>query len=233
MPSTYLDLFWSFCIGYLFGNFLPAVLIGKVKKKNPFEHGSGNPGMTNTIKTMGLVSGAAVLAGDILKTLFAVVLCQSLFPSVRGLVPLYTGLGCMLGHCYPFWHHFQGGKGVAVVCSAFVLYAPIPGLIALACGAICVLLKSGVKIAAAAIPAAYLILLPFFSPFSWAAYTPAALMGIWMAWLNLRPNRLDNSQPAIQTQPALALKENSPSSADQTLQPASQRREETSPDQVR
>lgn len=193
MNSEAFDLFLCILIGYAFGCILPADLIGRFKKKSPFENGSGNPGMTNTIKTMGKTAGALVLGGDILKTILAVILCKMLFPAWSDIAPLYAGIGVMLGHCYPFWHHFQGGKGVAVCCSAYILYAPIPGIIALACGGICLLLKLGVKIAAAVIPLVFCVFLLF--RFSWISFVPAFLMGIWLAWMNLRPNRLKDGVP--------------------------------------
>lgn len=193
----YLDLVYCFLIGYAFGNILPAAIIGHFKKKNPFHHGSGNPGMTNTIKTMGKTAGALVLIGDILKTLLAVLLCEYLFPAWGHVTSLYTGLGVMLGHCFPIWHHFQGGKGVAVVCASYILYAPLPGIVALATGGIALLLKKGVKVAAAVIPLVFCIWMLF--QFSWISYLPSLTMGILMAWLNLRPNRLQETQeiPAL------------------------------------
>ena len=187
---NYSYLLYCVLIGYAFGNILTAELIGKAKGKSTFENGSGNPGMTNSIHVLGLSSGVMVLAGDILKTLFAYLLCLWLFLSLHNLAALYSGLGCMLGHCFPIWHHFQGGKGVTVVCAAYILYAPIPGIIALACGGICILLKKGVKIAAAVIPAVFLVIMLF--QFSWMAFLPAAFMGGLLAYLNLRPNRLQN-----------------------------------------
>lgn len=191
---NYSYLLYCVLIGYLFGNVLFAELIGKIKGKSTFENGSGNPGMTNSIHVLGLSSGILVLLGDILKTLLAYLLCRWLFPSLGSLSALYSGMGCMLGHCFPFWHHFQGGKGVTVVCAAYILYAPIPGIVALACGGICILLKKGVKVAAAIIPLVFLVLMLF--SFSWLTFLPALFMGSLLAYLNLRPNRLQTNLPA-------------------------------------
>lgn len=190
-------LFWSallFCtlIGYFFGCIITAEVIGHFKKVSLYDHGSGNPGMLNTSKVLGKKAAAFVLIGDILKTLIAVVLCWSIYPQYGHVTGLYAGLGCMLGHCFPFWHKFEGGKGVAVVCTAYILYRPVSGIIALACGGLCAWAKLGVKKAAACIPIVYCLLLLWH--FEWVAFIPAAIMGALMAWLNLRQNRL---QPAI------------------------------------
>lgn len=188
-----LDLFWCVLIGYAFGNILSAEVIGLFYHKSLFEHGSGNPGMTNTIKVLGKTAGILVLLGDILKTIAAVLLCDALFPSLRALIPLYAGLGVTLGHCFPLWHHFLGGKGVAVAASAFILYWPLAGIIALLCGGICVLLKLGLKKAAAAIDAVFLVFLLF--RFSWITFIPALLISAIMAALNMKPNRLIDGRP--------------------------------------
>ena len=193
--TTYMDLLYSALIGYAFGNILPASILGHFKNKNPFDHGSGNPGMTNTIKIMGKSAGAIVLIGDILKTAVAILLCEYLFPHWGHVIALYTGIGVMLGHCFPIWHHFEGGKGVAVVCATYILYAPLPGIVALASGGIALLLKKGVKVAAAIIPLVYCVWMLFH--FTWLSYLPALAMGLLMAWLNLRPNRLQ--QPALES----------------------------------
>jgi len=185
----FMDLLYCVCIGYLFGNFITAEMVGRMHKKSLFEHGSGNPGMTNTLHVLGKVPAALVLGGDILKTILAVVLCRWLFPAQGALAALYAGAGVMLGHCFPFWHHFEGGKGVAVLCSAYILFAPIYGIIALACGGIALLLKKGVKVAAAVIPTVFCVLIALFQ-FSWASLIPSLLMGGLEAYLNLRPNKL-------------------------------------------
>ncbi len=185
----FMDLLYCVGIGYLFGNFITAEMVGRIHNKSLFEHGSGNPGMTNTLHVLGKGPAALVLGGDILKTILAVVLCRWLFPSQGAMPALYAGAGVMLGHCFPFWHHFEGGKGVAVLCSAYILFAPIYGIIALACGGITLLLKKGVKVAAAVIPTVFCVLIALFQ-FSWVSLIPSLLMGGLEAYLNLRPNKL-------------------------------------------
>ncbi len=189
-----MDLLYCVGIGYLFGNFITAEFVGRIfYHKSLFEHGSGNPGMNNTSKVLGKKAAAIVLLGDIFKTILAVLVCRWLFPAQGNLANLYAGAGTMLGHCFPFWHHFEGGKGVAVLCAAYILYAPVYGIIALACGGITLLLKKGVKVAAAIIPAVFCILIAIFQ-FSWQSLIPSILMGSLEAYLNLKPNKLVDGQ---------------------------------------
>lgn len=187
-----LDLILSLLIGYAFGNILTAEIIGRFYRKSLFEHGSGNPGMTNTVKVLGKKAGALVLLGDILKTCLAIGLCLLLFPGLGHLSTLYCGCGVMLGHCFPLWHHFQGGKGVACAATAFVLYWPLAGIVALLCGGAGILLKRGVKLSAVIIDIVFMIFMAF--RFEWISFLPALFMAVLMAWLNLRPNRLQNDQ---------------------------------------
>lgn len=212
-----LDLLWCVLIGYAFGNILTASLVGRLFEKDLFKSGSGNPGMTNTIKVLGKKAGIFVLLGDILKTCAAVYICVLLFPAYTKLIPLYTGCGTLLGHCFPIWHHFQGGKGVAVTAASFVLYWPLAGFSALAAGALGVLMKFGVKIAALLIDVVFMICMAF--RFSWITFLPALFMAVLMAWLNLRPNRLKDGKP-------LAESSSAAQSSASTLKSKKERKEE-------
>ena len=103
-------------IGYLFGSFLTAEPVARVTTgKGVAEIGSGNPGMANVMEHIGKGAGAVVLAGDALKTALAVLLCGlEIGPHIGSAAMLYAGLGAVLGHIFPAWRKFHGGKGVAV-----------------------------------------------------------------------------------------------------------------------
>lgn len=122
----------SLLIGYAFGSFLTAdAAVRKLEHKSVFEVGTGNPGMANVMRQFGFKAGAIVLGGDLLKTILAVLVCSLLFGHSAGrIVILYTVLGCTAGHNWPAWHHFSGGKGVAVTCMGIFLYLPLWGLLA-------------------------------------------------------------------------------------------------------
>ena len=91
-----------------------------LRKKNGIdirEHGSGNAGTTNALRTLGKKAGAVTLLGDCLKCALAILAVYLLFgrshPQLVRLLELYAGAGCILGHNFPFYLHFKGGKGIA------------------------------------------------------------------------------------------------------------------------
>ncbi len=112
-------------IGYAAGLFQTGVIYGKIMHRDLRKEGSGNAGMTNTIRVMGFRSGAIVLAGDLFKTVIAMVVVWLLFrhsqPGAVQMLELYAGLGAVLGHNYPFYLKFKGGKGIAstvgIICA--------------------------------------------------------------------------------------------------------------------
>ena len=147
----------SLLIGYCLGNFLTAYfVVGKITGKNPFEYGSGNPGMANVMANLGRGYGFMVLAGDILKTVLACVLSAVFFMEAIGRICiLYAGLGVTLGHNFSFWHSLKGGKGVATTCSAIVLFSPDFGMLANIVGGLVVLFTGYLPLAGVVIPLIY------------------------------------------------------------------------------
>ena len=111
--------FVCLAIGYAFGLFQTAYIIGKSKGIDIREHGSGNAGTTNAMRIMGTKAGLTVFLGDMLKSLLALLLVGFLFghshPEAVYLLKVWTFAGVVLGHDYPFYMNFKGGKGVAVV----------------------------------------------------------------------------------------------------------------------
>lgn len=87
------------------------------------KHGSGNSGSTNILRVMGVKAGAIVFFGDFFKTLIPCLLVRFLFrdrPEIACLMLLYTALGVILGHNYPFYLKFKGGKGIAATAGLLV-----------------------------------------------------------------------------------------------------------------
>ena len=102
-----------------------------------------------------------MLAGDVLKTAAACWFCWQAAPELGHTALLYGGLGAVLGHNWPFWNKFRGGKGVAVSCTWLILYLPITGALCCLAGGGAVLLSGylplgAVLIAALAVPVAWL-----------------------------------------------------------------------------
>ena len=118
-------------VGYFCGCVLLSDIVArKVSGKSAFELGDGNPGMANVGHELGRPAAILSLLGDILKTLLPVILTTRIFGSLGWPVATaWTGLGATLGHIFPFWHHFRGGKGVTTIASTIILMNPVWGII--------------------------------------------------------------------------------------------------------
>ena len=107
----------ALAIGYVFGLFQTAYIYGRLKGIDIRQYGSGNAGTTNTLRVLGTKAGLIVLAGDILKCILAIVAVRLLFTDSHAdgyyLLAMYAALGAILGHNYPFYLGFKGGKGIA------------------------------------------------------------------------------------------------------------------------
>lgn len=123
-----MERLYCIIIGYVFGLFQTAFIYGKMHGIDIREHGSGNAGTTNTLRVLGTKAGLIVLAGDILKTILAIVACNILFgkthPEEIYLLKLYAAAGAILGHNFPFYLHFKGGKGIASTAGLVLAFHP-------------------------------------------------------------------------------------------------------------
>lgn len=146
-------------IGYLFGCFLTADAVARLKTGNSaFAVGTGNPGMANILEQFGFKWAAVTLLGDVLKTVLPCVLCgYLLFRPLGQTAILYAGLGVTLGHGFPFWHKFRGGRGVAVTCTYIVLFSPLWGPLANLAGLFIAIVTGYLALGALAIPSLFLI----------------------------------------------------------------------------
>lgn len=115
-------------IGYAFGLFQTAFFYGKAHGIDIRQHGSGNSGTTNALRVLGTKAGLIVFAGDCLKCMIAVWIVRLLFgashPDTIYLLCLYTGAGAILGHNFPFYMGFKGGKGIAATAGMILSFHP-------------------------------------------------------------------------------------------------------------
>lgn len=120
-------------IGYAFGLFQTGYIIGRMNGIDIRSVGSKNAGTTNTLRSLGAKAGALTLLGDALKCLLAVVICRLIFKDSCAdsimLLSLYGGLGAMLGHNFPFYLGFKGGKGIACTAGLVVSFGLVPTLL--------------------------------------------------------------------------------------------------------
>lgn len=108
---------------YLLGSFPTGYLLYKLRTKEDIRsHGSHNIGATNVLRVTGWRLALPVALGDILKGAVAVFLGMRLFPDPR--IALLGGFLAVLGHCYPVYLHFRGGKGVATAVGIYAVLAP-------------------------------------------------------------------------------------------------------------
>lgn len=104
-------------VGYVCGLFQTGYLVGKINHVDIRKSGSGNAGTTNALRVMGWKAGILTFAGDVIKLVVAAVIVRFLY---RGtdclpLLVMYAGAGVTLGHNFPFYMNFKGGKGIAVM----------------------------------------------------------------------------------------------------------------------
>lgn len=104
-------------VGYVCGLFQTGYLVGKINHVDIRKSGSGNAGTTNALRVMGWKAGILTFAGDVVKLVVAAVIIRFLY---RGtdclpLLVMYAGAGVTLGHNFPFYMNFKGGKGIAVM----------------------------------------------------------------------------------------------------------------------
>ncbi|MBU3811759.1 MAG: glycerol-3-phosphate 1-O-acyltransferase PlsY [Candidatus Niameybacter stercoravium] len=108
-------------LGYLLGGIQSAILYGRFKGIEIRNHGSGNAGATNTLRVLGKKAALIVFLCDVLKAALAVIIAKLLFPEMALLAGLYAGIGAILGHSYPLFFKFKGGKGIAVTVGAIYM----------------------------------------------------------------------------------------------------------------
>lgn len=123
-----MERFFCLLIGYLFGLFQTAYIYGKLHGIDIRNYGSGNAGTTNTLRVFGTKAGLLVLLGDIMKCILAVVLTEIIFGKSHAdmiyLLKMYTAAGAIIGHNFPFYLHFKGGKGIAATAGLILSFHP-------------------------------------------------------------------------------------------------------------
>lgn len=117
------NVLWRICclvIGYAFGLFQTGYLYGKMNNVDIREFGSGNAGTTNAMRVLGKKAGIITYIGDTFKSIFAGLIVRLIFSVILGvqsdilfILLIYTGLGVVIGHTFPFYMGFKGGKGIA------------------------------------------------------------------------------------------------------------------------
>jgi glycerol-3-phosphate acyltransferase PlsY len=117
-------------LAYLLGSISGSLLLGRLKKVDIRSQGSGNAGGTNAFRTQGLVFALGVVLIDVGKGFVAAWWIPMLFAGGVSTVPhldllvMACGFAAVLGHCFPAWHGFRGGKGAATAVGALIVIEP-------------------------------------------------------------------------------------------------------------
>lgn len=127
-------IFLTILIAYLMGSIAFSVWVGQIFYGiDVREYGSGNAGATNTIRVLGLKAGIPVLLLDVLKGFFAVYLVH-VIPGVPNStdVKIILGIASVLGHIFPVYVGFRGGKGIATLLGVVIAIHPYAALLSIA-----------------------------------------------------------------------------------------------------
>ena len=185
---------------YLLGSVSFAVVVSKVfRLPDPHEYGSGNPGATNVLRTGNKAAALLTLVGDGIKGWLAVFLAEMARNSLGAPEWVVPGaaLAVFLGHLYPVFHHFNGGKGVST--AAGIVYA-LHWQLGLALMVVWLAMAVGFRISSlAALTAAVLMPLGGFyafgnSPRAWALVVIGALL-FWRHRANIRQLMAGKEKP--------------------------------------
>ena len=190
--------------GYVFGLFQTGFIYGKMHGIDIRRHGSGNSGATNTLRVLGKKAGAIVFFGDALKalipcTVLRIVLSGSAeYAGMAYLLMLYLGFGVILGHNFPFYMNFKGGKGIAATAG---LVASMDWRLTLVCAVVflgAVILTRFVSLGSILVAVAFFAVNFFLSwkgeygldagllPEFWVLLGAVSLMAIWRHKANIK-----------------------------------------------
>lgn len=119
----------SILIGYACGHFLTGFFYGKTQHVDLRKVGSGNVGTTNTYRNLGPKAGILTLLGDVCKVVLSVLIVWLIYRDSTGInvkvLEYYAALGTILGHNFPIFMKFHGGKGIACTGGLMVAVCPI------------------------------------------------------------------------------------------------------------
>ena len=182
-------MFWLLTLlAYLIGSLSFAILLSRLTGlPDPRASGSGNPGATNMLRLAGRRLAIATLFGDLLKGLLPVLLAARLDLSVQQ--QGWVGLAAVIGHLYPLYFRFRGGKGVATAAGALLgLYLPAALLAVVAWLAVFRLTRTSSLAALIALPLC-LPLLAWQQPGALLSMSLLAVLIVWRHRSNLRALR--------------------------------------------
>lgn len=131
MPQEVVITTLAVAAAYVVGSVDFAVMVARMHGVDITEVGSGNPGASNVLRTLGRLPAAMVFAGDMVKGIIGAGMVTVAAATVdpQGVWAFVGGLAAVVGHCYPVFHRFAGGKGVATTGGVLIFTMPVGGLV--------------------------------------------------------------------------------------------------------
>ncbi len=164
--------------GYLLGSVSFAVVVSRLMRlPDPRSYGSKNPGATNVLRTGNRIAAVLTLAGDALKGFVAVLLALLYLPEAAP----YVGVAAFLGHLFPVFHRFQGGKGVATAAGVLFGFDPWLGLATIATFAVIAAFFRYVSLAST-VASVFAVFFSWFIKLSGATTLAIAVMAALLIW---------------------------------------------------
>lgn len=190
VPVYFACLFGVLAVSYLLGSINSAIIISKLLYKEDVRtRGSGNAGMTNMLRNYGKKAALLTLFGDLLKTVIALLLAAIFFGfnyiggiaigGITGMGECYlAGLFAVIGHIFPIYYKFKGGKGVLVTSTMALVLTPIPFLILLGLFILVVWASKYVSLGSVIVATLYPVLLHGYFSVGFAGLTMPPLAAI-------------------------------------------------------
>ena len=220
----FLFLLLSLAAGYLLGSINTAIVISKVFYRDDIrKYGSGNAGMTNMLRTFGGKAAIGVLVGDMLKTVIAIFIggilfgfgyenafslgYDSAYMMFMGIGTYTAGLAAVLGHIFPVYYGFRGGKGVLVSATMALMLSPILFLIMFAIFALLVATSKYVSLGSVTAAISYPLLVHgFFSMYGLSAPPTILLVSILIACIIVFAHKENLKRISNRTERQLSFK---------------------------
>lgn len=192
----------ALAIGYVLGMFQTGYIYGKKVGIDIRTKGSGNAGTTNTLRVLGWKAAVITFAGDLLKAMLSVWIIYMVFreryPDTVKILGLYAGFGAVLGHNFPFYLKFKGGKGIACTAGMVLAVCPITAPLCFVLFVGVIALTRYVSLGSILVVLLYLVQVIIFGQRGWlgldAAYLPEfyivsacfTVMGLWRHRANMK-----------------------------------------------
>ena len=186
--NNVMKLLLTLVVGYLLGSISTGVILSRAfGHKDIRSQGSGNSGTTNMLRVMGKKFALLTFAGDLLKGIIAVLIGKALLGTQAG--EIVGAFGAILGHNFPLYFGFKGGKGIATSFGCLLIVFPLQTLCAF--GVFLLLVATTRYVSAGSLGAA--VTLPFFilfttpcDPVIWCSVIAICLLAIWRHYPNIK-----------------------------------------------